>query len=131
MWHEIFTASTFCFFFPRSAKKWYPKKGLPQKFNMLLTIKLSKAPLLASSLNICHILDIPSPLAIFRRLCQIRQFLPKSCHFRQNRHSPRGPILAPNFNRYHSGDFSPFFPFFLFHAFLDISVDLTQSSPKL
>ena len=62
-------------------------------------------------------------LAIFLYFYQI-------CHFRQNRHSlspksllSKGPILASNLNRHHSGVF--FLPFFPFSPLLDI-LDVTQ-----
>ena len=130
MWHEIFAASTSAI---RKKKKMFPKKTkIPQKFNMSLTSELSKEPLLASRLNICHILDIAIPLAIFRQLCQIRHFC-QICHFRQNRHSlspksplSKGPILASNLNRHHSGVFSHFFPFSPLHEILDVRMDLTS-----
>ena len=46
----------------------------------LLLVQGSKGPLLTSNLNICHILNLASPLAIFRHFC----------HSRQNRLSPSG-----------------------------------------
>ena len=122
---------------PPSAKKKQKnvpekKTKIPQKFNMLLTSELSKEPLLASRLNICHILDIASPLAIFRQLCQIRHFC-QFCHFRQNRYSlspksplSKGPILASNLNRHDSGVFSHFSPFSPLHEILDARMDLTS-----
>ena len=110
MWHE-----RFCGFYirhPQNTKNMFPqKKKYPQNFNMSLTSELSlqgitqlwdtladtQLPLLAFRLNICHILDIASPLAIFRQLCQIR-------HFPNLPQSPKSPLSKG------PGDFSPFLP---------------------
>ena len=78
MWQE-----RFCGFYIRhpqkTKKRCSRKKKIPQKFNMSLTSELSKVSpdyeihcpthnchaLLASRLNICHILDIASPYGDF------------------------------------------------------------------
>ena len=93
MWHEIFAPSTSAI---RKRQKNVPAKKIPQKFNVSLTSELSKEPLLSSLLNTCQILDIASPLAIFRQLCQIRYFC-QICHFHQNRHSLRGLTIFRHF----------------------------------
>ena len=129
-------ARNFCGFYIR-----HSQKKIPKKFNMSLTSELSKEPLLASRLNICHILDIASPLAIFRQLCQIRHFpnlsfSPKSplskgpgdfspflpnLSFSPKSPLSKEPILASNLNRRHSGVFFAFFPFSPLHEILDVT----------
>ena len=80
---------------------------------------------MAFNLNICHILDVGSPLAIFHHLCRSPRGLAISRHFCQifpvSLKSPpsKGPLLASNLSRRPSGDFSPL------HAFVDTSVLMT------
>ena len=79
---------------------------LPHSYRDLFSYLISRGHL-ASNLNICHILDIASPLAIFRHLCQIRHccqillFSPKSP-------PAKGPLLRSNLNRQPSGKFCHF-----------------------
>lgn len=80
---------------------------------------------MAFNLNICHILDVGSPLAIFHHLCHSPRGVAISRHFCQilpvSLKSPpsKGPLLASNLSHRPSGDFSPL------HAFLDRSVLMT------
>ena len=123
MWQE-----SFCGFYirhPQKTKKSFRQNKIPQKFNMSLTSERlrdtlpdTQLPLLASRLNICHILDIASPLAIFRQLCQIHHFHKFAIFtkiatlFPLNRHSPKSQFgiqfESPSLRRFFA--FFPIFP---------------------
>ena len=76
---------------------------------------------MAFNLNICHILDVGSPPAIFHHLCHSPRGVAISRHFCQilpfSRKSPlsKGPLMSSNWSRQPSGNFSSL------RAFLDIS----------
>ena len=66
---------------------------LPHSYRDLFSYLIWGWLLLGSNLNICHILDIASPLAIFRCLCEICNFFQKLPLLPNSRISPKSPLF--------------------------------------
>ena len=66
---------------------------LPHSYRDLSSYPIWGWPLLGSNLNICHILDIASPLAIFRCLCEVCNFFQKLPLSPNSRISPKSPLF--------------------------------------
>ena len=72
-----------------------------------------KGPLLACNLNICQILDITSPLAIFVEIANFAKIA-----------SLQGATFGIQLKPSEAGDFSPFLPFSPLYPFLDMNGDV-------
>ena len=66
---------------------------LPHSYRDLFSYLIWRGPLLGSNLNIYHIPDIASPLAIFRCLCQICNFCQKLPFSPNSPISPKSPLF--------------------------------------
>ena len=119
---------------------------LPHSCKDLFSYLLLKGPLLASSLNICHILDIAKPLAIFVKIASLQgvgtfiaiiasplAIFAKTANFAKIASFAKignlqGASFGIQFKSPEAGNFSPFSPL---RAFLDISENKSTSSPCL
>ena len=89
-------------------KFFFDKCCLTVIYRDLFSYLIWRGPLLGSNLNICHILDIASPLAIFRCLCEICNFCQKFPFSLHSRIWPKAPFSPQAPLTKQPGDFSSF-----------------------